>query len=146
MTMVIQVLRPFDLSASFSFLWCPLILMNMNLIESPLHFSLSLHPSVRLSPLWPASALTRDPYAFRAILSNLAADDELFLSEWIQCVKMKKKKKAGKKKKSSILAHCLKCFPAHGALTIVEIRGKIICNWHFGEHFFLFLSGFPVSY
>lgn len=43
MTMVIQVLRPFDLSASFSFLCGPLILMNVNLIESLCH-------SDRLSP------------------------------------------------------------------------------------------------
>lgn len=32
--MVIQVLRPSDSSASFSFWCCPLILMNLNLIES----------------------------------------------------------------------------------------------------------------
>lgn len=34
------------------------------------------------------------------------------------------------------LAHYAKCFLAHHAS--VEIRGKIICNWHFGEHFFSF--------
>lgn len=40
--MVIQVLRPFDLSASFSFWRCPLILMNRRVIEA---LSLSLSRS-----------------------------------------------------------------------------------------------------
>lgn len=78
--------------------------MNMNLIESP-SISPSLHPSVCLSPLWPASALTREPYAyaFKAILNNLAGDAELFLSEWIQCVP--KKKKRERNEQHVILAH-----------------------------------------
>lgn len=59
--------------------------MNMNLIESPF---ISDCPSTCLSPLWPASVLARDPYAY-AMLNNPAADAELFLSEWIQCVKKK---------------------------------------------------------
>lgn len=151
--MVIQVLRPFDLSASFSFLWCPLILMNMNLIESPF---ISPCPSTRLfaclSLLWPASPLTRETYAytFRAILNNLAADAEFFLCEWNPVCKKNKIKKKNKKRKKytacNFATHNSKCFPAHYAFTSVEIIGKIICNWHFGEHFFLFLSGFPVSY
>lgn len=45
--MVIQVLRPSDSSASFSFWCCPLILMNVNLIES--FISLSACTPVRLS-------------------------------------------------------------------------------------------------
>lgn len=143
--MVIQVLRPFDLSASFSFLWCPLILMNMNLIEFPLHFPLSLHPSVGLSPVWPASTLTWEPYAhaFRAIPNNPAADAEIFS---LNGSSVKNPKKIKRRNEHVILAHYSKCFSAHYAFTSVEIRGKIICNWHFGEHFFLFLSGFPVSY
>lgn len=82
--MVIQVLRPFDLSASFSFLWCPLVLMNTNVIEPPQPPPppppVPLHLSVGLSAVWPAVTLTWEPYAraFAAILNNLAAEAEIF--------------------------------------------------------------------
>lgn len=54
----------------------------------PLHFPLSLYSQVCLSPLYPESTVTREPYdhVFGANPNNLAADAEIFLSEWIHSV------------------------------------------------------------
>lgn len=109
-----------------------------------LQFPVSLHPLVSLPPLRPESAPTREPYSYT--FTAPAADAELSVSEWIRfsLLELKEeKKKRDRNEQHAILAHYAKSFLGHHAFTSVGIRGKIIFNWHFGEHFFSLFIWLP---
>lgn len=118
--MVIQVLRPFDLSASFSFWRCPLILMNRRVIEA---LSLSFIRSF----LWPESIVSRGgPNCFAGHIPNAATDAEFCFFWWFDQV-------CKKHNLESCLLPVLHCCTAF--FSFVEIR-EMISNLHFRDFFF----------